>query len=92
MKTCPICGISFEPTRKNQPTCNEDRCRVEWRLEYGRNYQRKRRAEDRDALNEYNRKWMASNRRKSKGIVEPELSYAERQKANTLAMVGRVEV
>lgn len=96
MRSCPICGKAFEPKRKNQPTCGDDECRLEWRHAYCRNYMDGRRAYQR----EYNRIWMAKYRAKQKTKGEETekvdtligLNYAERQKQKTLSMVEKIEL
>lgn len=94
MRKCPICGKAFEPIRKNQPTCGDDECRLEWRRAYSRKYMDSRRAEKR----EYNRKWMAKYRAKMKSAEEKPkndfegLNYAERQKQKTLALAGEIKL
>lgn len=96
IKVCCICGCEFEAKQKKQVTCGDEDCRRIQHLAYMRNYGRKHRKGHR----EYNRTWMAEYRAGIKAAEEAKMAeplpnadtYAERQIAKTLEMVGRVQI
>ena len=84
-------------------TCGDPICRREQHREYLRVHMAQRRREHRKEINEYNRLWMRQKRAEGKTApIEPKPEpiredfvadgYADRQKAKTLSMVGRIEV
>lgn len=101
-RQCVICGIEYKPRQKNQVTCGDPDCRRIQHLEYMSRYGKAHRKEHA----EYNRAWMARKRAEeaeAKGEakrIKTEssrearmgMSYAERQKARTLAMIGGIEL
>lgn len=101
---CPICGKEFEKAAPKQVTCGDPKCRKEHKRLYNVEYQRRRRQANPKAVREYNRQWMAKARKDlrdskpPKEVVEARADtivgdgYAERQKAKTLAMAGKVKI
>ena len=92
-RICPICGEPYEPLRSNSPTCQRAECKRQHKANYMREYMR----DNRGRRREYNRGWMAEHRKGKQEPIESakedtSISYAERQKQKTLAMVGRVEI
>ena len=89
-RVCIICGKEYIPRRSDQRTCGSPRCKHE-------RHKRqciKWRDNNRDAVRESNRKHMRRKReepvpRKDTLIA---IGYAERQREQTLKMVGRVKV
>lgn len=89
---CIICGKEYIPRRSNQRTCASKECqdarrRLNWKEYQMRNYAQ---------VLEGNRKYMARTR--AEETVEPKpdtivaIGYADRQKEQTLKMVGKVKV
>ena len=97
-KQCCICGEYFETNRSNRKTCGDEDCKHIQHLEYLRIYAANKRRENRTEMRKYNREWMrdyrAEQKRKEAEKVDTliGLNYAERQKAQTLAMVGKVQI
>lgn len=100
-KRCEICGQPFEASNSRRKTCGDIDCQRIRHAEYLKEYMRKRRATQRDQVNDYNRKWMREYRAKLKAEDKERSEkansftadgYAERQKAKTLQMAGRVSV
>lgn len=107
-KVCCICGCEYEPQRKNQVTCLADECRHEQHLIYMRQYAKRNRNVKGVSRQEYKREKARQYRARMRGEVyvpifarqkpteeKPMLdasTYAERQRAKTLAMVGKVEI
>lgn len=93
-KQCCICGKTFETNRNKQVTCGSVECKTAQHKEYLRNYMTQYRMNNRNIINERNKAYMrrvrGSERAKSDTLIG--LNYAERQKAKTLEMVGRVKV
>ena len=92
-RRCEICGKEYIPTRSNQrccldPLCKEARKRLTWAeyrekhyesvLSHNRKSMAKKRAE----------KYLAEHPPKEDTIVA--IGYADRQRAETLAMAGKV--
>ena len=95
IKYCVVCGQAYETARRDRKTCGDPECRAIQKREYLRIYAQKRRKYDREAVNEYNRIWMYNYRHRTTE-EKPEIvynadTYAERQKARTLAMVGSIQ-
>ena len=94
-RVCEICGKSYIPGRKDQRTCASAECKkARQRLNY-LEYRKNNYA----AVLENNRRSMAKRRRERE--MEKELpkkdtivaiGYADRQREQTLNMVGRVKV
>ncbi len=91
---CEICGKEYIPKRKDQRTCLDAECkrkrqRLNW-LEY--------RANNYGAVLETNRRCMARRREEerrreaAKRDTLVAIGYAERQREQTLKMVGGVKV
>ncbi len=93
-RVCIICGKEYIPKRSDQRTCGSDECmRARQRLNY-LEYRRKNYA----AVLETNRRRMAKRREermREKNPSKPDtivaIGYAERQRAETLAMAGKVK-
>ena len=94
-RRCEICGKEYIPTRSNQrccldPLCKEARKRLTWAeyrekhyesvLSHNRKSMAKKRAE----------KYLAEHPPKKDTIVA--IGYADRQRAETLKMVGKIKV
>ena len=92
-RVCIICGKEYIPRRSDQRTCGSEECmkqrqKLNW-LEY--------REKNYAAVLENNRRSMKKRREEKKrksmqkldGIVA--IGYADRQRAETLSMVGRVK-
>lgn len=92
-RRCEICGREYTPRRSDQRTCLDEKCmkerqrlnRIEYRrthyasvLESNRKSMAKRRAE----------RYLAEHPPKKDTIVA--IGYADRQRAETLAMAGKV--
>lgn len=91
-RVCIICGKEYIPKRSDQRTCGSDECmRARQRLNY-LEYRRKNYA----AVLENNRRSMKKRREEKKHKSMQKLDsivaigYAERQRAETLSMVGKV--
>ena len=92
-RLCIICGKEYIPKRSDQRTCGSDECmRARQRLNY-LEYRKKNYA----AVLETNRRCMAKRREermREKNPPKPDtivaIGYAERQIAETLNIVGRV--
>lgn len=104
---CVICGAEFTPKKKKQVTCLSDECRHEQHLIYMRQYANRNRDIKGVSKQEYKREKARQYRARKRGEVyvpnfesrKPKekpmadaSTYAERQRAKTLAMVGKVEV
>ena len=92
-RICIICGKEYIPRRSDQRTCASEECKkARQRLNY-LEYREKNYA----AVLENNRRSMKKRREEKKrksmqkldGIVA--IGYADRQRAETLSMVGRVK-
>ena len=94
-RLCIICGKEYIPKRSDQRTCGCKECmKARQRLNY-REYRKTHYA----ALLETNRRSMAKKRKEREMEKQPPkpdtivaIGYAERQKAKTLEMVGRVKI
>ena len=94
-RVCEICGRMYTPGRIDQRTCGSKECmKARQRLNY-----LEYRKENYAAVLETNRRCMAKRREermrekqtpKKDGIVA--IGYAERQREQTLQMVGKVKV
>ncbi len=93
-RLCIICGKEYIPKRSDQRTCGSDECmRARQRLNY-LEYRKKNYA----AVLETNRRCMAKRREERMRSQEPPkpdtivaIGYADRQRAETLAMAGKVK-
>lgn len=88
-RICVICGKTFIPFRSDQKTCGEPECVKLNRQSAARDY---RRRNYRKTL-ENNRRCMERKRKnyKPKPDTIVAIGYADRQKAETLRMAGKVE-
>lgn len=93
-KQCCICGKTFETNRSAQVTCGSAECKKAQHKEYLRNYMTQYRMNNRSIINQRNKEYMRRVRSdaNTKNDTLIGLNYAERQKAKTLEMVGRVKV
>lgn len=86
-RVCKFCGRLYKPGRKDQFTCGSPECTRERKRRYATKYQT---GEYKERKREYMRQ------RRSPGVYEPKPDtiigegYAERQIAETLKIVGRV--
>ena len=89
-KYCVICGREFVPTRGNQVTCSSPICKHERHKRQCLKW----RDENRDAVRESNRKHM--RRKREEPVIRKDtliaIGYADRQREQTLQMVGKVKV
>lgn len=90
-RSCVVCGTVFQPIRENVKTCSNPECKRKMKLErqkvwYKENYTRileeKRKNKVNDNLDE-------PHRIKPDTIVA--IGYADRQRKQTLEMVGKVK-
>ena len=87
-RQCVICGKVFVPTRKNEILCSDPACkkaRHRQKIEAYKpkhNAARKRQREEAKLIKEH---------RKPKPDTIVAIGYADRQKAETLRMAGRVD-
>lgn len=94
-RVCIICGKEYIPKRSDQRTCGADECmRARQRLNY-----LEYRKENYAAVLATNRRSMAKSREEKKHKENPPkkdtivaIGYADRQREQTLKMVGRVKV
>lgn len=94
-RLCIICGVEYIPRRSDQRTCGSKEClRERQKLNY-REYRRTHYA----ALLETNRRSMEKKREERMQEKDPPkqdtlvaIGYADRQREQTLQMVGRVKV
>ena len=92
-RRCIICGKEYIPRRSDQRTCGSDECmKARQRLNY-LEYRKTHYA----ALLETNRRSMAKKRKEREMEKHPPkkdtivaIGYAERQRAETLALAGKV--
>ena len=93
-RACIICGKEYIPKRSDQRTCASDECKkARQRLNYleyrKNNYAR---------VLENNRRTMKARREREKHETDSKqdtlvaIGYAERQRAQTLQMVGKIKV
>ena len=84
-KHCSICGELFLAKNRNQHICYKDECRKEaYRIR-----QQRYRERNCDAIRERKREKKKPEERKDTIVA---IGYAERQKAQTLKMVGKVQI
>ena len=94
-RLCEICGAEYIPRRFDQRTCASTECKkARQRLNY-LEYRKNNYA----AVLETNRRSMAKRRREREQEKQPPkkdtivaIGYADRQRAETLQMVGKVKV
>lgn len=72
IKTCPICGMPFEPYHSRQRTCGSDECRRTWKNAYTRERSRAFRENDREGWRRYHREAQRKYRHKKKAAEERE--------------------
>lgn len=87
-RRCCICGKEYVPRRIDQKTCGAEECKKQNRREHTvRNI-----AE----IRERNKKYMQKKRDEKRWTPRPDTivaeGYADRQRAKTLAMVGKIKV
>lgn len=75
---CVVCGKLFKPGRKTQVTCGCPECVKKWKSRYQLRYHRN-----------YNRKEPRITRKPKPDTIVA-IGYADRQRAATLAMAGKV--
>lgn len=107
MTKCVICGCEYEPIRKNQPCCPDAECKRKWRAIYEKQYIKLNRPIKGISRQEYKREKARQYRARARGEVyvpnfepkEPKREpivdasdYAAKQRAKTLAMVGKVQI
>ena len=91
-RACEICGRMYKPSRKDQRTCASEECTRERRRIYalklsGEGVYKARKLE-----------YMRRRRERTSEVNQPKpdtiiaIGYAERQREQTLNMVGRVKV
>ena len=92
-RLCIICGVEYIPRRSDQRTCGCAECMKERQKLNYREYRKTHYA----ALLETNRRSMEKKRKEREMEKQPPkkdtivaIGYAERQKAETLRMAGRV--
>ena len=93
-RRCIICGKEYIPRRSDQRTCGSQECKkARQRLNY-----LEYRKENYAAVLENNRRAMAKKRKEREMEKRPPkpdtivaIGYADRQRAETLKMVGRVK-
>lgn len=94
-RRCIICGVEYIPRRSDQRTCGSQECKkARQRLNY-----LEYRKENYAAVLETNRRCMAKRREERMREKEPPkpdtiiaIGYADRQREQTLKMVGKVKV
>ena len=88
-RKCEICGRMYKPGKKDQRTCGSKECQAERRRLYMLEWKR----QNYGLACERNREQMRKRRSKEKPKEDTiiGLGYAERQIAETLKMVGRVD-
>ena len=92
-RRCIICGVEYIPRRSDQRTCGSQECKkARQRLNY-----LEYRKENYAAVLESNRKSMAKKRKEREMEKHPPkpdtivaIGYADRQRAETLALAGKV--
>jgi Bacteriophage Lambda NinG protein. len=91
-KICEICGKEFVPRRRDQRCCLAPECTKERQRRTQREYRKRNYAK----VLENNRKTMKARREREKRKKESKkdtivaIGYADRQRAETLAMAGKV--
>lgn len=94
-RRCEICGEEYTPRRSDQrcclnPDCTKERQRLN-RIEYRRkNYAKVLESNRKAMAKKRAEKYIAEHPPKEDTIVA--VGYADRQRANTLRMVGKVKV
>ena len=90
-RRCEICGKEYIPRRSDQRTCGSEECMKKRQrlnqLEYRKRNYAKVLADNRRTMRERRE----AKRRKEKPDTLVAVGYAERQKAATLKMAGRVK-
>ena len=94
-RLCIICGVEYIPRRSDQRTCGCAECMKERQKLNYREYRKTHYA----ALLETNRRSMAKKRKEREMEKHPPkkdtivaIGYADRQREQTLAMVGKIKV
>ena len=88
-RQCVICGKVFVPTRKNEILCSDPACKKARHRQKIESYKPMRNAARKKKREEAR---MIKERRKPKPDTIVAIGYADRQRAETLKMVGRVKV
>ena len=101
-KECVICGKVFETNRIKQVTCGDPVCMKKHHRAYQKEYDKLYRQTHRDDVNRRNREYARRKRRTEEANCKIDdrpkkdtiigLGYAERQMAQTLAMVGKIKL
>ena len=82
-RVCVICGKQYKPGRINQCTCGDPVCVKAKRMANAREWQ----------VNNYlEKKELRKKRKKPKADTMIAIGYADRQREQTLHMVGKVKV
>ena len=79
-RVCPICGTTFMPRRFDQVSCGADVCKYKWKHRKLKDRNCKRNRSRKSEFEPY--QW--------KGDTIVAIGYADRQKAETLKMAGKV--
>lgn len=92
-RICVVCGKEYTPKRSDQKTCLSEKCKKEVMRMSQAEYRRVNYAK----VLETNRRSMAKRKEERRRMMHPTkpdtivaIGYADRQRANTLAMVGKV--
>lgn len=88
-RVCEICGRTYKPARKDQRTCASEECTRERKRLYA--IRKLHEGEYRARKRDYMRRKRAQEPQKKKDTIVA-IGYADRQRANTLAMVGKIKV
>jgi hypothetical protein len=91
-RRCCICGKEYIPRRIDQKTCGSDECKATNAHRTRHKYVERNYAE----VRERNRRYMQNKRDEKRWTPRPDTivaeGYADRQRAKTLAMVGKIKV
>ena len=93
-KECVICGTQFIPFRKNIKTCSNPECKkklknIQQRKWYKENYTHALETR-REQVQRLREEYVLEEPHQRKPDTIVAIGYADRQRANTLAMVGKV--
>lgn len=95
-KVCPICGTIFTPKRGNQKLCGDPECIRRNKLDGQMRWYRKNYLKAKEQKREYMERVRKWNKRDKPHARKPDtivaIGYADRQRAETLKMVGKVKV
>ena len=95
-KTCSVCGCEFRPFRANIRTCDNPECKKEAKKQRPREWYAKNYLSARAQKRDYMRRVRAEEHLPGPHVRKPDtivaIGYADRQREQTLKMVGRVKV